>query len=154
MDVLTDAPAEVFSAGRRLYVGTASGDPDPDAATLTVERARPRPDGKLIVHFLTVPDRTEAERWRGRYLLAPRDELRPLAPGEVYLHELSGMQVLLPSGETLGDVQGVYELPQGIAFEVRHDGRDVVIPLQEGFVQQMDRATRRITVTLPPGFLD
>jgi len=46
----------------------------------------------------------------------------PLADGEVYLHELSGMAVTLPTGESVGSVTAIYELPQGLALEVAREG--------------------------------
>lgn len=154
VEPLTDAPAEVFSAGRRLFAGTADGDPLPDAMPLTVESTRVQGDASLIVHFDAIRDRTEAEQWSGRYVLAPAAELEPPAAGEVYVHELTGMHVVLESGAALGDVLDVYQLPQGLALEVRHGQSTVLVPFAEQFIANVDRAARRITVTLPEGFLD
>ncbi|HEX6967193.1 MAG TPA: ribosome maturation factor RimM [Gemmatimonadaceae bacterium] len=154
VEPLTDAPAEVFSAGRRLFAGTAEGDPLPEELPLIVERARVQGDASLIVHFDAIRDRTEAEQWRGRYVLARADELEPPSPGEVYVHELAGMHVVLDTGQALGDVLGAYELPQGLALEVRHGATTVLIPFAEEFVASVDRAARRITVMLPEGFLE
>jgi 16S rRNA processing protein RimM len=155
VEPLTDAPAEVFSAGRRLFAGTADGDPLPDAMPLTVEHARLQPtNGSLIVHFDAIRDRNDAERWSGRYVLAPADELEPPAAGEVYVHELAGMRVVLESGEALGEVLQVYELPQGLVLEVGYRDTTVLILFSEQFVVDVDREARRIVVRLPEGFLD
>jgi 16S rRNA processing protein RimM len=154
VEPLTDAPAEVFSAGRRVFAGTVAGDPAPGDVQLTVETARAQGNGSLIVHFASIGDRTEAERWRGRYVLAPTSELQPPAEGEVYVHELAGMSVELASGATLGQVREVYELPQGLALDVEYGDTTVVIPFASEFVRRVDRDARRIVVHLPDGFLD
>lgn len=154
VEPITDAPAEVFAAGRRLFVGTVDGDPAPDARTLTVTDARVQPDGLLVVRFEEIADRTGAERWRNRYVLLPAAELAPPAEGEVYLHELAGMRVERPDGEALGEVREVWELPQGIALEVARPGGSVLLPFREEFVQRVDRAARRVVATPPEGLFE
>ena len=80
IEPLTDAPDAVFAAGRRVFAGTVAGDLAPGAPTLTVRRARPFKGG-WIVHFDEIADRTAAELWRERYILAPLAELPPPAEG-------------------------------------------------------------------------
>ena len=154
VESLTDSPAAVFAVGRSILVGTSEGDPDPEGRRLTVRRARPQGDGSIIVAFDEISDRGEAELWRGRYLLAPASELEPPTEGEVYVHELPGMQVLLPDGETLGVVSEVFDLPQGLALEVHRESGDVVLPFHEEFVQSVDRSRRTIVVTPPEGLVE
>ncbi|MBX6332390.1 MAG: 16S rRNA processing protein RimM [Gemmatimonadaceae bacterium] len=154
VEPITDAPAEVYTAGRRLFAGTVEGDPAPDGAALTVAQARPMGDGRFIVRFAEIPDRTAAERWRDRYVLARADELTPPAEGEVYVHELLGMHVSLPTGESLGDVQDVYELPQGLMLDVAYGAESVLLPFREEFVANIDRAARRIVATPPEGLFE
>ena len=154
VEPITNEPTEVFSAGRRLFAGTVTGDVAEDRAELTVTQARPMPDGALIVSFGEIGDRTAAERWTNRYLLAPREELTPPALGEVYLHELVGMLVSLPSGEVLGQVLEVYELPQGLMLDIRYRGSSVMLPYREEFVQRVDRDERTIVATPPEGLFE
>ena len=104
VEPITDAPAEVFSAGRVLFAGDAAGDPLPTRPSSRCARARPHMNGLLAVQFEEMRDRDEASRWTNRYLFAPASELAPPAEGEVYLHELEGMQVVLESGEHVGTV--------------------------------------------------
>lgn len=151
---LTDAPAAVFAAGRRLEVGTPNGDPDPAGRALVVESARAQPDGSVIVQFSGVTDRTGAERWRDHYLLAHASDLEPPAEGEVYVHELPGMRVELPSGESLGTVAQVLELPQGLALEVTLGARTGILPFHAEFVRLVDRAGRRIVAVPPNGLFE
>lgn len=154
VEPLTDAPAAVFAAGRRLLVGTPSGEPDPAGRALVVETARAQPDGSVIVQFEGVADRTAAERWRHRYLLAHAADLAPPADGEVYVHELPGMTVELPSGESLGSVSHVLELPQGLALEITHGARTAILPFHADFVRRVDRAARRIVAVPPNGLFE
>src|SRR3954470_22592223 len=120
VEPITDAPDAVFASGRRVFAGTASGDLAPNRAELHVATSRPFNEGFLVA-FAEVPDRTVAETWRGRYLLLPAHEVAPPADDEVYVHELVGMRVQLEDGAPVGVVEETYELPQGLAIDVRRD---------------------------------
>ena len=154
VEPLTDEPAAVFAAGRRLYAGTRDGDPAPDGARVTIRSARRIGGGAVLVQLDEVPTRTDAERWRDRYLLADAAELAPPAEGEVYVHELPGMTVVDGAGDPLGTVGTVYELPQGLALEVRRAGGDVLLPFREEFIREVDRDARRIVATPPEGLFE
>ncbi len=154
VEPITDAPDAVFAAGRRVLAGTADGDPARDGAELSVASARPFKGG-LIVRFEQIADRNVAELWRDRYLLLPLAELEPPAEGEVYIHELVGMRVQLASGDTLGVVSEVYELPQGLALDVaRSGGGSVVLPFRPEVVTRVRGGDRVIEVDPPEGMLD
>jgi 16S rRNA processing protein RimM len=151
-EVITDAPAEVFIAGRRLIAGTEKGDPSPDGAVLTITRAEPRFDGSWLLGFAEIRDRDVTARWRLKYLLAPRGELTPPEEGEVYLHELPGMRVVLESGDELGEVKEVVELPAGLALDVAWKRGMVLMPYV--FVRSIDLSARRIVAAPPDGLFE
>lgn len=158
VETMTDAPEATFASGRRVFAGTTSGDlwRDPETREpleLTVTGSRPFKGG-LLVSVSAILDRTEAERWRSRYLLAPFSELEPPAEGEVYLHELDGMRVLDLAGAALGEVRAWYQLPNGILLDVHTARGDVSLPFNDRFVRSLDRATRTITVEIPEELFD
>ena len=158
IEPFTDEPAAIFAAGRRVFVGTAEGELAPGAPVLTMERVRPPGGaGGWIVKAAEIATRTDAERWRGRWLLAPRDELPAPGEGEVYLDDLLGLEVLEEGkdGAPLGTVGEVYELPQGIVLDVVRDGRTVVcLPFSDDVVKELDVEGKRVVVVVPPGLLD
>ena len=153
VESITDTPAKVFAAGRRVFAGTVEGDLAPDGAELTVIAARPFKDEALLVRFDAILDRSQAERWRDRYLLLPAAEVDPPRPGELFVHELVGMHVELESGEPVGEVLNVYHLPQGLGLDVRHGSSSVILPYYGEYVREVDRAGRRIVMELPDGML-
>jgi 16S rRNA processing protein RimM len=157
VETITDAPDAIFASGRRVFAGTAEGDLSSNRLELHVDRARPFNEG-LLVGFAEVPDRNTAETWRGRYLLLPADELPAPHENEVYLHELPGMRVELEGGETVGVVEEVYELPHGLAIDVRRpaprDGETVMLPYDDRTITSVDKAARVIVVTPPEGLIE
>jgi 16S rRNA processing protein RimM len=154
VEPITDAPDAVFAPGRRVFAGTTTGDRARDGSELSVTEARPFREG-LLVRFDTIPDRTTAELWRDRYLLLPAAELEPPGEDEVYIHDLVGMRVVLSSGEDLGTVNEVYELPQGLGLDVAlASGGSVVLGFRPEVVKRVIAADRLIEVELAPGTLD
>jgi len=153
VEVITDAPDVVFASGARLFAGTTTGDLAPDRAELHVVQASPFKGG-MIVSFREIVDRTAAERWRDRYLLIPAAEVTPPEEGEVYVHELIDMRVVLASGEEVGSVMDVYDLPQGLTLDVKGPHGSVMLPFSERVVTAVDRDARVITIDPPEGMLD
>ena len=157
VELLTDEPDAIFASGRRVYAGNAAGDLARDRQELHVRAARPFNEG-LLVAFAEIPDRNAAELWRGRYLLAPVDEVPAPDEDEVYLHDLIGMRVDLENGATIGTVEEIYELPLGLAVDVRRAapraGETILLPWDDRTVASVDREARVIVVTPPDGLLE
>ena len=157
VEVITDEPGAVFASGRRVFAGTATGDLAPNRLELHIGSTRPFNEG-LLVGFAEVPDRNAAETWRGRYLLLPADELPPPDENQVYVHDLVGMRVELVGGEPVGTVEEIYELPQGLAIDVRRaaprEQETVMLPYDDRTVASVDKAERVIVVTPPEGLLE
>lgn len=152
VETITDDPEDVFAPGRQLLVGTVDGEPDPRGRRVRVAQAQPFKGG-LLVHFDEIGDRTEAELWRDRFLLVTAAEATPAREGEIYLHELPGMRVLLQSGEAVGEVTDYYELPQGLMLDIQRGGRSVLVPYDR-VVTKLDRAERTLWIDPPLGLLD
>jgi 16S rRNA processing protein RimM len=153
IDVLTDEPDAVYASGRRVFGGDIDGPVEDDAPTLTVVETRPFKDG-LLVRFDEIAGRTEAELWNGRLLLVPEGELSPLEEGEVYQHELKGMTVELSSGEVVGTVADVFEVPQGLLLDVARERGTVLVPFSDAIVLDVDRHRRVVRIDPPAGLLE
>ena len=154
VEPITDRPDALFASGRRVVAGTPGGDVAEDRRELVVRSSRPFKGG-FIVRFEGIDSREEAELWRARFFLVPGSEIVPLEADEVYVHDLYGMRVELPTGEPVGVVDVVYELPQGLGLDVKRDGGGtVIIPWRSDVVLRVDRDARLIVVEPPPGLLD
>ena len=144
VEPLTDAPGAVFASGRRVFIGDKP---------VTVESARPFKGG-LIVKFEELKDRNNAELLRGKYISSPFDELAPPSEDEVYIHDLLGMKVKLDTGESMGEVNSYYELPQGLTLEVKTGNGTVLVPYRPEVVDHVDREARVLVVKSAVGIFD
>ena len=159
IEAFTDEPGAILAPGRRVFRGTPDGAlwTAPDGSgplALTVRALRPVSDGWLIT-LEGIADRTDAERWNGRHLLVPVDELPPPGEHELFLHELEGMLLVDADDDTeLGPVVAYYELPQGLLLEFRTERGLASVPFIDEFVVAVDRESRRIRVRLPDGLIE
>jgi 16S rRNA processing protein RimM len=148
VDVRTDEPQRRFAVGSVLKA-------DPPAASLTVEAARPH-QGRLIVAFDGVPDRTAAEDLRGVLLYVDSDDLPPSDdPDEFSDHELVGLVAVTPDGQRLGEVERIDHAPAADLLVLRRtDGGTALVPFVKQIVPEVDLAAGRVVLTPPEGLLE
>jgi 16S rRNA processing protein RimM len=150
---LTDRPDEVYAPGREVILGDTEGEIGEEPLTLVVERVRPFKRG-LLVKFEGYPDRTSVEPFAQRYLLQPVGALEPLEEGEVYYHQLLGLEVVTTDGEVVGRVREVYETEPAHLLEVKGARKSHLIPFVERIVKKIDLEAGRLVIKPPPGLLD
>jgi len=151
---LTDHPDTTFVPGAILQLADASGSqPDPAFGPLRITEVRPYRRG-VLVHARGVPDRNAADLIRDRYLLRPFEETEPLDEGEIFYHQLLGLQVLTREGEAIGRVTEVYGLRPADLLEVSGAGKSRLIPLTRELLVGWDLEAGTLTIDPPEGLLD
>jgi 16S rRNA processing protein RimM len=78
----------------------------------------------------------------------------PLEEGEVYYHQLLGLEVVTLGGEVVGCVREVYETEPAHLLEVKGPERSHLIPFVKRIVKQVDLAAGRLLIEPPPGLLE
>jgi 16S rRNA processing protein RimM len=147
VDVTTDDPAARFAAGSKLATGTGG--------VLRIEALRPH-QGRLIIAFEGVLDRTAAEELRGVRLCVDSEDLAaPEDPDEFHDFQLVGLSVVDVEGNRLGEVVRIEHGPAADLLVVRlTEGRDALVPFVRAIVPTVDVAGGRVVLTPPPGLLD
>jgi 16S rRNA processing protein RimM len=150
---LTDHPESVYAPGAFVHLADAEGkEPDPELGSLRITAVRPFRNGFLVC-FEGVTDRNRAEELRGRYLVMPIEQLEPLAEGELFYHQLLGMEVVTKEGRHVGEIVEVYELRPAAMLEVRGPDGEVMIPYLSHIVVEVDAEARRMVIDPPEGLL-
>jgi 16S rRNA processing protein RimM len=149
VEVRTDAPEVRFAAGSVLLTDPAERGP------LTVASTRDQ-NGRLIVAFDGVPDRSAAEALRNTMLLVDASDVPPSEdPDEFHDTQLVALAAELADGSALGVVTDVLHLPHGDVLVVRRDdGSEVLVPFVRAIVPEVDLAAGRLVVDPPEGLLD
>lgn len=151
---LTDHPESVYAPGVNVFLGDQTGsEPDPAFGAVRIEAVRPFRNGYLVC-LDGVHDRNQAEALRGRYLMMPIEALAPLAEGQLFYHQLLGMEVVTRAGVRLGEITEVYELRPATMLEVRGPDGEFMIPYLSHIVVEVDAEARRMVIDPPEGLLD
>lgn len=74
--------------------------------------------------------------------------------GEFYDDEVIGFEVLDNEMGSLGIIQEVVHAGPNKLLSVKYHEREVLIPLNSPFIDSVNKSRKRITVSLPEGYLD
>ena len=150
VDVRTDEPAERFAVGSVLVT-----DPAAVRDGLKIEAVRPH-QGRLLIVFEGVYDRTAAEALKGIRLCVDSADVRPSAdPDEFNDHQLIGLRAVGVDGEMLGEVVAIDHAPASDLLVLRlPDQRSALVPFVKAIVPEVDLAGGRVVLTPPEGLLD
>lgn len=97
-------------------------------------------------------DLESAKLLKGYGLFLPRSELPPLPEDEYYDFDLVGLAVYSTTGEHLGYVSEVIDLPANDVFVVTPDsGREFLVPAVDDIVHKIDLAGGRMIIDDRPG---
>lgn len=108
--------------------------------------------GLLKLHV--VADRTEAERYRGLYVLVDMEHAVPLEEGEFYLYQLLGLRVETSAGDILGTLAEVLETGANDVYVVESPRYgEVLIPVTDETIVKTDIQAGVLIVNLPEGLL-
>ena len=112
--------------------------------------------GAVLAQFDGVASREEAMALRGAEVGVMRSELPPLAPGEMYWSDLTGLDVVNRQGVHLGKVAGLVEYGAHPLLRVNpdevQDQGERLIPFVAVVVDRIDGAARRIDVDWQPDY--
>ena len=147
IEIRTDLPDERFVVGARLETDPTSNGP------LTIESVRDN-NGILLLKFKEIKDRTAIEKVRDTLLLADVDMTQEADyEDEYHVQQLIGCKVLLESGEEIGVLNDVLNLPGQDLLSIVGAQGEILIPFIAEFVPEVDIEERRIVVAPPAGLL-
>lgn len=147
LDLRTDDPEERFAIGAVLSTDRAGVGP------FTVTRTREQ-QGRWVVAFAEVPDRSAAEALRGVSLVVEEDVSDE--DDAWYPHELAGLRVEHVDGRVLGVVVGLEHLPAQdvlVVQETGHGQARTLVPFVRAIVPVVDVAGGRVVLDPPGGLL-
>ena len=104
----------------------------------------------ILLRFEGVSSPNDAEPLIGSTLTVPFSQRAPLPPGEYYISDLVGLDVVTTAGESIGPITDV----------LRARGHDIyvtargMIPAVKEYVRDVDLEKRRVVVTPVEGLLD
>ena len=108
----------------------------------------------LRVKFEEVDNESDADALLGSELYLPLDFLPKLTGNQFYYHEIIGFTVQDKSFGKVGNITGVNDSTAQHLFEIDHDGKEVLIPINDEIIEKVDRASKTIFLDTPEGLIE
>jgi 16S rRNA processing protein RimM len=109
---------------------------------------------KAIMRFEDVETLEDAQSISKHQLYLPIDQ-RPVAKeGEFYNDEVVGYTVEESAVGKLGIITEVLTINAQRLLSINYQSKDLLIPVNAPFIQEIDRSKKIMYVTLPEGYLD
>lgn len=146
----TGSEPERFQPGLVLHAFLPGGA---ERGTLEVERAWLH-QRDLVLKFVGLESRNDAESLRGVELRIPEQERPPLPEGEYYLSDLIGCRMETVDGRLVGEVIEWRDYGAAPLLVVQSGEREILVPFTTAFYRQVEPHNGRIVVELPEGLED
>ncbi len=106
----------------------------------------------IILKFRDISTKEKAERLKDREIWLPRNELKNalMKPAD---NDLSGYKVIDVSDGFIGRTTGILEIPGNDLLRSEYREREILLPIQEGIILEINPDKKLIRVDLPDGFL-
>jgi 16S rRNA processing protein RimM len=108
----------------------------------------------LRVKFEEINTETEAMALLGSELYLPLDLLPKLSGNKFYYHEIVGYKAEDVNFGPLGIIKGVNDATAQHLFEIDHNGKEVLIPVNDDIIINVDRGTKTILLEAPEGLIE
>lgn len=146
----TDFPDVRFKPGTKLSLHPPESGPP-----VTVEIVSSREQKKMFVVKLKGYDNiNEVEKYKGWELKVSETERVPLEEGEYYVRDIIGCEVITDDGQALGTITDTLSPGANDIWVVKlPKGKELLLPVIDDVVLDVDIAARKVKVHLMEGLL-
>lgn len=147
----TDFPDLRFAKGSELVFLAPEGD---QQILASVESSREH-KGMFIVRFKQWDNINQVEKYKGWSVKVGEDQLAELDEDEYYYHEIVGCTVVTADGQELGHITEILSPGANHVWVVkRPKGRDILLPVIDEVIVDVDVEAKRVTVELMEGLVE
>lgn len=118
-----------------------------------IESLKVKGRSQLVVKFRDI-EAADAASYVDEELYLPLSMLPPLTGNRFYYHEIRNFSVEVDTYGYLGSCVDVIEYPHQALFQIDAGGKEVLVPIVDDFIREVDREHRKIVLSLPEGLLD
>lgn len=109
----------------------------------------------VILKFKEITSIDELMPYKGKDLLVTRDQAVKLEENEYFICDLIGLRVVTDEGEDFGVLTDVIQTGANDVYEVkRPDGKEVLLPVIDECILDVDLEKQQVTAHIMPGLVD
>lgn len=120
-----------------------------------IEQSSLQKSSLLRVKLEDVACEEDADELVGCSVYLPLNDLPALADDQFYYHEITGYEVIDLQQGNIGKITGVNDQSPQALFEIQHpSGKEILIPVNDAFINKIDKPSKTFYVNTPDGLID
>lgn len=119
-----------------------------------IEDVRLHKSSLLRIKFEDVASEEAADQLMGSELYLPLEFLPDLEGNKFYYHEVIGFKVIDKNFGEIGVIKSINDSTAQAIFIIDRNGTEVLVPINDEFLINIDRSTNTIQVDTPEGLIE
>jgi 16S rRNA processing protein RimM len=119
-----------------------------------IESSQLHKSNLLRLNFEDVNSEADADALIKSELYLPLEVLPKLDGDKFYFHEVIGFTIKDKNFGEVGILTGINDSTAQALFEIDRDGIEILIPMNDEFIDKVDRKNKTIVVDTPEGLID
>lgn len=125
-----------------------------DLIPFFIEKCSYHKSNLLRIKFEEVDTERDAEALLRHHLFLPLSLLPKLTGNKFYYHEVIGFEVFDVNYGRVGVITHINDSSSQPIFEIAHEDQQILIPLHDDFLKEVNRKDKKITVQTPDGLIE
>ncbi len=119
-----------------------------------IERCNLQKSNLLRVKFEEVDSEADADLLLKKSVYLPLSQLPELDDDQFYYHEIAGFTIFDTDFGKIGTLKYVDDSNAQALFVIDHNNTEVLVPVNDDFIAEIDKIKQEITLQLPEGLID
>lgn len=119
-----------------------------------IERSYLHKSTLLRAKFEDIDTEDDAEDMIGTDLYLPLTMLPQLPEDKFYFHEIIGFDVIDAEHGNIGKIVSINDSTAQALFEIDKNGKQILIPMNDQFINKIDKKNSKLHVITPEGLVD
>jgi len=119
-----------------------------------VEKSNLQKSNLLRVKLEEVNEEADADDLLKREVYLPLSKLPKLSGNKFYYHEVIGYKAVDVTHGEIGTIQFVNDQTMQALFFIDFNGKEIIIPVNDRFIQKVDKEEKTIYFKTPEGLID
>ena len=119
-----------------------------------IDRSQLHKSSLLRVKFEGIDSEHEAEALIKKDIFLPLNMLPTLEENQFYYHEITGFTAIDQMDKEIGIIKNVNDLGPQPILVIDSDDTEILIPVHDDFIKNLDRQNKKMYLNLPEGLLD
>ena len=119
-----------------------------------IEKSSLQKSNLLRLKFEEITSEEDADRILKKELYLPLSFLPELKDDQFYFHEVIGFKVTDKLFGEIGVLKGVNDSTPQALFEIERDGKEILVPVNDDFIDKLDKPNKTLHLDVPEGLIE